>query len=201
VKLRLKIPGDYNLENALAALSVAFILGIDKTVARETLEKFDGIPGRMEEVKNQRGIKIFIDFAHTPNGLEQALKALNNSHGRLIAVIGAEGKRDVAKRTMLGEVAKKFADIIIVTAVDPRGELDIINKAISEGALKAGAKQNVNLFVIADRQKAIEFAVNNAKKGDVVGIFGKGHEQSMNLDGKTEIPWSEKKIVNQVING
>ncbi len=199
IKLNLKILGDYNIENALASLAVAFVLDIDKTIAQKTLENFEGISGRMEEVKNNKGIKIFIDFAHTPNGLEQALKALKNSRGRLIAVIGAEGKRDVEKRAMLGEVAKKFADIVIVTAVDPRGEQDIIDRQISEGALKAGAKQNINFFVISDRKRAIEFAVNNAKNGDIVGIFGKGHEESMNLDGKKEIPWSDRKAVNQAL--
>lgn len=201
IKLKLKVPGDYNIENALAALSVAFILGINKTVAREALENFEGITGRMEEVKNNKGFRIFIDFAHTPNGLEQALRTLRSQtrSGRLVAMIGAEGKRDVSKRAMLGEVAKKFSDIVIVTAVDPRGELNIINRQISEGAVKAGAKKDVNFFVIPERARAIEFAINNSKKGDVVGIFGKGHEKSMNLDGKAELPWSDTETVRQVL--
>lgn len=200
VKLKLKIPGDYNIENALAALAVAFVLGINKTVAQKALENFEGTRGRMEEVKNNKDFKIFIDFAHTPNGLEQALKALSKN-GRIIAVIGAEGKRDVAKRAMMGETAHNFADIVIVTAVDPRGELDLINRQISEGAVKAGAKKDTNLFVIPDRVRAIEFAINNAKKGDTVGIFGKGHEKSMNLDGKKEIPWSDTDTVRQILDG
>lgn len=200
VSLKLKIPGDYNIENALAALAVAFVLDINKTVAQKALENFEGTRGRMEEVKNNKGFKIFIDFAHTPNGLEQALKALSKD-GRTIAVIGAEGKRDVSKRAMMGETAHNFADIVIVTAVDPRGQLDVINRQICEGAVKAGAKRNVNLFVITDRYKAIEFAINNAKKGDTVGIFGKGHEKSMNLDGKGEIPWSDTDTVRQILDG
>lgn len=200
VNLKLKIPGDYNIENALAALAVAFVLDINKTVAQKALENFEGTRGRMEEVKNNKGFKIFIDFAHTPNGLEQALKALSKD-GRTIAVIGAEGKRDVSKRAMMGETAHNFAEIVIVTAVDPRGQLDVINRQISEGAVKAGAKRNVNLFVITDRYKAIEFAINNAKKGDTVGIFGKGHEKSMNLDGKGEIPWSDTDTVRQILDG
>lgn len=200
VKLKLKIPGDYNIENALAALAVAFVLKINKTIALRTLENFTGVAGRMEEVKNNRGIKIFIDFAHTPNGLENALKALK-SQGKLFVIIGAEGKRDIEKRAMLGETAQKAADIVIVTAVDPRGELAVINNQISEGAKKAGAKEGQNFFIIEDRKKAIEFAVSNAKKGDTVGIFGKGHETSMNLDGKKEIPWSDQQTVKEVLNG
>jgi len=204
LKLNLKIPGDYNTENALASLAVAFVLGIDKKIALATLENFKGIRGRMEEVKNRKGIKIIIDFAHTPNGLEQALKTLRSqtTSGRLISVIGAEGYRDVGKRSMMGEIAQKLSDYVIVTAVDPRGQLDIISRQITEGAKKIGAKKNINFFVIDDREEAIAFAVNNlAKKGDTIGIFGKGHETSMNLNGKKEIPWSDFEAVKRVLNG
>lgn len=211
LELRLKILGDYNIENALAALSVAFVLGIDENIARETLENFKGVAGRMEEVENRKGIKILIDFAHTPNGLEQALKALRTSRGpkdqqtssgRLIAVIGAEGYRDVEKRFMMGEIAQRLSNYVIVTAVDPRGQIDIINRQIAEGAKKAGAKKDINFFVIDDRKEAIGFAINKlAKKGDIVGIFGKGHETSMNLDGKKEIPWFDKMAVESVLSG
>lgn len=208
-KLKLKIPGDYNIENALASLGVAFVLGIDKKVVQKALESINGITGRMEEVKNNRGIKIFIDFAHTPNGLEQALKALRSIRdpkdqqtisGRLIAVVGAEGERDIGKRAMMGEIAKRLSNYVVVTAVDPRGELDEINKQIAVGLKKAGAVEDRNFFVIADRQKAIDFTINQlAKEGDIVGIFGKGHETSMNLDGKKEIPWSDKAAVENAL--
>lgn len=202
VKLNLKIPGDYNIENALAALAVAFALNISSEVARKSLQGFKGLQGRMQEVKNSRGIKIFIDFAHTPNGLENALKALYSpDRGRLIALIGSEGFRDVGKRAMMGEIAQKLADIVIVTAVDPRGQFEKISNQIVEGAVKAGAKIDRNIFVIEDRQKAIEFAIQNARRGDVVGIFGKGHERSINLDGKKEIPWLEKEAVEKALNG
>ena len=203
LKLKLKMPGDYNIENALAALGVAFALGIDRKVAQTALENFDGIKGRMEEVKNHKGIRIYIDFAHTPNGLEQALKALRSeTSGRLIAVIGAEGDRDIGKRAMMGEIAKRLSDYVIVTALDPRGQLDAINRQIAEGAANAGAKKDQNFFVIDDREKAFDFATNKlAKKGDTVGIFGKGHEVSMNLDGKKEIPWSDLEAVKRVLDG
>ena len=211
VKLKLKILGDYNIENALASLAVAFVLGIDKKIALKTLECFQGVTGRMEEIENNKGIRIFIDFAHTPNGLEQALKALHSSRGpkdqqttsgRLIAVIGAEGYRDVEKRAMMGEIAQRLSDYVIVTAVDPRGQLETINRQIADGARKAGAKRDKNFFVIDDREKAFDFAINKlAKKGDTVGIFGKGHEVSMNLDGKAEIPWSDSEAAKRAIYG
>ncbi len=202
LKLKLKILADYNIENALAALGVAFVLGIDKKVAQKALENFEGISGRMEEVSSPRGIGIFIDFAHTPNGLEQALKTLRSRARprRLIAVIGAEGERDEGKRAMMGEIAQRMADFVIVTAVDPRGQLEKINRQIMEGAIKAGAKEGINFFIIDDRKKAIEFAIKKvAKKGDVLGIFGKGHETTLNLDGKKEISWSDRDAVEKAL--
>ena len=197
----MKIPGDYNIENALCALAVAFSLGIDRKIAQKVLESFTGIKGRMEEVGNNKGLKIIIDFAHTPNGLEQALKTLRlQTQSRLISLIGCEGYRDEGKRALMGEIAKKLSDFVIVTAVDPRGQLDTINKQIEQGAKKAGAKQDRNLFIIDDRKEAINFAINSlAKRGDTVGIFGKGHEASMNLDGKKEIPWSDSRAVEEIL--
>lgn len=197
VKLKLKVSGDYNLENALASLAVAFVLGINKKTAQEALEKFAGIPGRMEEIQNDKGIKIIIDFAHTPNSLSQALGTMHSQASRkLISLIGCEGLRDISKRSVMGEIAKNFSDYVIVTAVDPRGQLDAINRQIIDGLKKSGGKEGINYFVINDRQEAINFAINNlAKKGDTVGILGKGHETSMNLDGKKEIAWSDKEAV------
>lgn len=198
LNLKLKIPGDYNIENALASLAVAFSLGIDRQLAQKALENFKGIKGRMQEIKNRKGIRIIIDFAHTSNGLEQALKALRSeTSGRLVSIIGAEGNRDVGKRVMMGEIAQRLSDYVVVTAVDPRGQLETIDRQIAEGAKEAGAKKDINFFVIDDRKEAIEFAINKlAKKGDTVGIFGKGHETSMNLDGRMEIPWSDMEAVN-----
>lgn len=198
LKLKLKIPGDYNIENASAAIAVTTALGIDQVLAKKALENFTGLTGRMEEIKNSKGIKIIVDFAHTPNGLEQALKTLRKqTKGKLIVVFGSAGQRDEGKRPLMGEIAKRLADYAVVTAEDPRGELETINKQITQGA-----KIGVNFFVINDRQKAIDFAINKlAGKGDIVGIFGKGHERSMNLDGKKEIPWSDKEAVEKVLHG
>jgi len=193
---KLKIPGDYNIENAQAALAVANVLEIDQQIAKKTLENFEGLTGRMEEVKNSRGIKIIIDFAHTPNGLEQALRTLRKeTKGKLIAVFGSAGQRDEGKRPLMGEIAIRFADYVVITAEDPRGELEYINKQIIQGI-----KKGSNFFVIDDRQKAINFAINKlAKSGDTVGIFGKGHEKSMNIDGIHEIPWSDLEAVKKVL--
>lgn len=200
-KLKLEIPGDYNIENALAALAVAFDLGINKDIARKTVEDFQNLNGRMEDVENNKGIKIIIDFAHTPNGLEQVLRTLKSQiKGRLIVLIGCEGFRDEQKREMMGEIAQRLSNIVVVTAVDPRGQWKIIKQQITKGAMKAGAKEGINFFVEEDREKAINLAINQlARKGDVVGIFGKGHEKSMNLDGKKEILWSDLEAVKKTL--
>lgn len=203
IKLKLKIPGEYNIENALASLAVAFILDIDKKVAQKALENFEGIKGRMEKVKNKKRIKIVIDFAHTPNGLKQALLSLRSqaSPGRLIAVFGAASERDTQKRPMMGKVSAEFADITILTDEDPRFEnRDKIIEEIAQGALKIGALEGINLFKRPNRQEAINLALNLAKKGDTVGIFGKGHENSMNYMGK-ELPWSDRKAVKRGLYG
>lgn len=203
IRLNLKILGDYNIENALAALACGFVLDIDRKIAQRALERFGGITGRMEEIKNNKGIKIFIDFAHTPNALLQALSALRpKTSGRLIAVFGSAGKRDTEKRSLMGEIAAKEADIVVVTAEDPRGEIEHINAQITKGAKKIGLREGVNLFITHDRQKAISLAINDlAIRGDVVGIFGKGHEISMNLDGRKEVPWSDFEAVKKALNG
>ena len=200
-KFNSKLPGDYNKYNILAAIACTRALGInDKTILR-AVASFEGLSGRMEEVKNNRGVRIIIDFAHTPNGLEQVLKTLRKScKGKLIAIIGAEGKRDVVKRPLLGNIAQKLSDLVVVTAVDPRGDLKEINQQIISGAKGAGGKLDSNLFVIDERAEAINYAINKlAKKDDTVGIFGKGHEKSINLDDKKEIPWSDVEVVKEVL--
>lgn len=202
LRIKLQVPGDYNIENALAALATTTYLGVDQRRVVKSLLQFKGLTGRMEGVKNNNGLRIIIDFAHTPNGLEKALMALRTQtpSGKLITITGAEGQRDIKKRWMMGKIAQQLSDMVILTAVDPRGELKAINQQIKKGAKKAGAKEGVNFYIIDDRKKAIDFAINIlAKKGDTVGIFGKGHEKSINLDGKKELPWSDRKACEDAL--
>jgi UDP-N-acetylmuramoyl-L-alanyl-D-glutamate--2,6-diaminopimelate ligase len=198
--LKLKIPGEYNLANALAAAAVTSSLGIDKKIIKKSLEGFTGLTGRMEEIENKRGIKIVVDFAHTPNALEQALKALRLlTKGRLISVFGCAGARDVGKRPMMGEISAKLADITVLTDEDPRFEdREKIIDTITKAATSSGAVLDKTLFREPDRDKAIKLAISMAKKGDTVGIFGKGHEQSMNYHG-VERPWSDQKAVRKIL--
>lgn len=199
--LRLKILGEYNFLNAQAASAACVNEEVEPSIVRSALANFLHLPGRMEEVKNKRGLKIFIDFASTPHALSQALKTLRkNTKGRLIAVFGSAGKRDVAKRSLMGEISAKLSDITVITAEDPRGELKQINKQIINGAKKAGAKMGINLYVVERRKEAINFAINTlAKRGDLVGFFGKSHEKSMNYNGIQEEPWDEFKAVKEAL--
>ena len=212
------LPGEYNQYNCLAAIAVTSALGIPPEKIRKAVASFKGVVGRMEEINEGQDFKVIVDFAHTPNGLENTLKTLREEiskkkEGRLIAVFGCAGLRDVAKRPMMGEIAAWLADVSVLTAEDPRTEdvNEIINQ-IAQGCLKAGAKEKnlsnwsdwsflgEKVFLrIPDRRQAIRFAIQKlAKKKDVVVICGKGHEQSM-CYGKTEYPWSDQKEARKAL--
>lgn len=198
--LNLKIPGEFNMQNGLAAAGASKAIGVDEVLIRKSLESFTSLPGRMEEIKNGNGIKVVVDFAHTPNALENALRTLKKqTKGKLISVFGAASERDTKKRPIMGEISAKLADITVLTDEDPRFESSekIINE-IAEGAFKIGAEDGVTLFKIPDRAKAIKQAINLAKKGDIVGIFGKGHEKSMDYKGQ-QLPWSDQKMALQAL--
>lgn len=200
--LKLNIPGEYNMLNALAAAAVGVNLGVETAVIKRALNEFEGLEGRMEEITNDRGLNIIVDFAHTPYALEVALKELRkNYNGKITAVFGSAGQRDVAKRALMGEVSAKLADITIITSEDPRGEVELINMQILKGAEKSGGRLGENVFIESDRKRAIEMGIKNlVKKGDVVGIFGKGHEKSLNMDGKNEMSWSDQKAVVDILD-
>ena len=201
--LKLKIPGEYNLSNALSAAALATQIGISKKIITKALNNFQGVKGRMEEVDLGQDYQVIVDFAHTPNGLKQALKALNSKlqtpNSKLIAVFGAAGERDRLKRPKIGEVAASYAHISILTAEDPRRErVEDICDQIAQGLLKFSKKEGSDFYKIYDRQKAIEYAVKLARPGDTVVCFGKSHEKSMCF-GKKEYPWDEFKAVERAI--
>lgn len=194
--LKLKIIGEYNLMNALAASAVAVNLDVPTKIIKDCLNNFQPLLGRMEEIENTKGIKIIVDFAHTPNALEQALKTLRTqTKGKLISVFGSASERDLYKRPLMGGISAQKADITILTAEDPRFEdVNKIMDEIAEGAISHGAKLGTNLFKEGDRAKAIKLAIKKAQKGDIVAIFGKGHERSMSYRG-VEKPWSDQEAV------
>ncbi len=200
--LNLKIPGDFNILNGLAAAAVAENCGVSKNSIQKSLTAFTLPKGRLEKIDNKKGINIYVDFAHTPNGLESAIVALKKAHpkGRMITITGAEGYRDQAKRPLMGEIGASLSDYLVITAVDPRGLIDKINQDILTGVTKAGGVIGKDVFLENDRAKAIDYAIRNlAKKGDIVGIFGKGHELTMNIDGITEGSWSDYEAIEQAL--
>jgi UDP-N-acetylmuramoyl-L-alanyl-D-glutamate--2,6-diaminopimelate ligase len=154
----------------------------------------------MERVDEGQDFVAIVDFAHTPNALENALRTLRPmTRGRLIVVFGCAGLRDVEKRSLMGEIAARLADVTVITAEDPRTEsLEAITDQIAAGAERAGARKGTDYHRIGDRAEAIAFAVNLAQSGDTVIVAGKGHEQSM-CYGTVEYPWSDHEALRRAL--
>jgi UDP-N-acetylmuramoyl-L-alanyl-D-glutamate--2,6-diaminopimelate ligase len=208
-----KLPGAYNLLNCLAATAVCSELGLDRKAITQGMADFSGVRGRMELIPNKLGLKIVVDFAHTPNALKNVLSLLKSTtRGRLISVFGCAGLRDGSKRKPMGRISCQLADITILTAEDPRTEkLSEIFRQMITGCRLAGSQeivyqQDLTIFkrrqkiflVIPDRQQAITYAIKTATKGDTVAIFGKGHESSM-CYGCQEVPWSDHQAVETAL--
>lgn len=188
--LKISLPGEFNLYNALAAFSTAKVLGIKEEIIKEALKEFKGVPGRMEEVISEP-FKVIIDYAFTPNALEKVYQTLLPlAPEGLICVLGAcGGGRDKWKRPVLGQIAKKYCKKIIVTNEDPYDEDPL--KIIEDVAKGTEGKA----MKILDRREAISFALKLAKKGNLVIITGKGCEPSICVANGKKIPWDEKKVV------
>ena len=173
--------GDYNSANVLMALALAVESGIDPLSAANALSNAKGAPGRMESIELGQRFTAVIDYAHTPDAVSAALKAVRSStKGRIIAVLGCGGDRDAAKRPLMGQALISGADLAIFTSDNPRSEdpLSILNQ------MHEGIKLTENHFVIVDRSEAIKFAIENAKESDCVLVLGKGHETGQEIMGK-----------------
>lgn len=214
-KLRLQMPGEFNLKNALAAAAVSEILGIDKTGVKKALEKIVSLPGRFEEIKTGEDFRVIIDFAHKPDALENILQTVRSQRkdkGKIIAMYGAASERDTLKRPMMGKISGTLADITVLTDEDPRFEdsMKIIDE-IAKGCEEAGATElqisnyktqdarKHAFYKIPNRREAIEFIITKlAGKNDIVVLCGKGHETSMSYKGKEKL-WSEHGAVKEVL--
>lgn len=191
---KIHLIGQFNIYNALAAICVGLSQGIKLETCKLALEKFGGVPGRMEEVISQP-FKVIVDYAFTPNALEKVYQEiyskLKTQNAELICVLGAcGGGRDKWKRPILGKIAKRYCQEIIVTNEDPYDEepMEII-KQVAEGAGERAKK-------ILDRREAIKEALKLARDGDIVIITGKGSEPSIVVKDK-EIPWDDRKVVRE----
>jgi UDP-N-acetylmuramoyl-L-alanyl-D-glutamate--2,6-diaminopimelate ligase len=196
--------GTFNVFNILAATATALALGVAPETIQAGVGAMRGIPGRMERIDRGQSFTAIVDFAHTPNSLRRALESareLAAQRGRVIAVFGCAGLRDVQKRPIMGRVAAELADHTILTAEDPRTEdLDDIIEAIAQGCLEGGGVEDETFERVPDRGAALARAVELARSGDVVIACGKGHEQSMCF-GETEYAWDDREAMAATLEG
>jgi UDP-N-acetylmuramoyl-L-alanyl-D-glutamate--2,6-diaminopimelate ligase len=201
-KLKSNLKGRYNVSNIMASIAVALELGIPMKDIKKHITQIPQLEGRWE-VLQEKPFKVVVDFAHTPNSLENVLKRgdlFKTKNSNLIVVFGCAGKRDYSKRPKMGKIAGQYADKIILTAEDPRGEdVEKINAEIFEGIQSTPKGYEREYHSVPDRKEAIEKAINLAQKDDTIIITGKGHEKSMNLNGREELPWDEKKVTQSIL--
>ncbi|MFC1732448.1 UDP-N-acetylmuramoyl-L-alanyl-D-glutamate--2,6-diaminopimelate ligase [candidate division KSB1 bacterium] len=200
VGIKLKVPGAFNVENALAATGVALACKCSLDDIRIGLNSFEGVPGRMEAIKSPKGFEVLVDFALTPDALEKLYRTLREPKpNRIIGIIGSCGDRDQEKRPVMGKIVATHSDLCIVTDEEPYSEnpMDIM-EAILEGA-KEVKKLEEDLHLIEDRYKAIEFAVQNAQEGDIVVVTGMGSLPTRTLNSGP-IEWDEREVVKEIIS-
>ena len=211
-KFFLNIPGEFNIENALAAACVGLSQGIKIEKISAALAMIKGVPGRMERIENDRGLEIIVDYAVTPDSLEKlysyigemakrSVRAATEESGRtskIIAVFGSCGQRDRGKRPIMGEIVAKHADFAIVTNEDPYNEdpQQIIDEVFV--GVKKLKNENENAWRITDRREAIKKALALAGPGDIVIVTGKGAEEIM-VVGSKRIPWNDPTVIREIL--
>ena len=181
-EIHLPIPGKFTVYNALTVMGIAAQLGISMADCAEALKSVSGVKGRIEVVPTPgTPYSVLIDYAHTPDGLENVLSSVKDfCKGRLIAVFGCGGDRDPIKRPIMGEIGVKLSDIAIITSDNPRTEDPM---AIIEDILAGVKKEYGEYIVMEDRRRAIRYAMDIAKKDDIIVLAGKGHETYQDIGG------------------
>ncbi len=197
LELATALPGEFNAYNMVAAAALGYLLGIDLEVIAEGVANLEAVPGRFQRVVEKDPYDVIIDYAHTPDALEKLLTAVKAlTKNRVILVFGACGDRDQGKRSIMGEIAAKLTDRIIVTDEESYNENpEAIRRMIIEG-IEVG-RGAAKMTEIADRQAAIEKALAIATKGDTVLITGMGHEQFRIING-ARLPWNDAEVVRQL---
>ncbi len=192
--VRTRLPGHFNVANALGAFAAAAELGVDAGVAAEALASAERVPGRFEPIDEGQDFAVLVDYAHTPDSLENVLRAARRlSKGRVLSVFGAGGDRDRDKRPKMGRVGVVGSDLAIVTSDNPRSEAP---GAIIEEIL-GGIENGSNVAVEPDRRAAIALAFARAKPGDTVVIAGKGHEQGQEFEDGRKIPFDDREVARE----
>ncbi len=195
VLVRTALRGRFNVDNVLAALVAARVVGIDLGIAARGVAAVRAVPGRMEPIDAGQDFTVVVDYAHTPDSIHSVLRgARGSAEGRVIVVFGCGGDRDRAKRPMMGRAAAEDADLVIVTTDNPRSEdPDAIIDEIATG-IPAGAPA----IVEPDRAAAIERAIDAARTGDVVVVAGKGHETTQEVDGRF-LPFDDREVARAAL--
>ena len=198
IELRVPLPGEFNVLNALCAFATARILGVDDATIAQALAVAEVAPGRFQPVDAGQQFAAIVDYAHTPDSLENALRTARSlTAGRLIVVFGAGGDRDSGKRPLMGRVASELADLVIVTSDNPRSEdPQAIIEEIVAGVCGDGS---VELEVVEDRGEAIVRAVALASDGDVLVVAGKGHEQGQQIADGVVLEFDDASVLRSAI--
>ena len=194
--VHMHLTGMFNVYNALAAASLAMILGIDQQAIREGLESVVNVPGRVEMLDTKTPYKVILDYSHSPDALENILTTVRTfTRSRLIVLFGCGGDRDHGKRPIMGEIAGRLADFSILTSDNPRTEdPNAILASIEEGIKPTGGKY----VIIENRRDAIRHALEMGRDGDVIILAGKGHETYQDIMG-VKRPFDEKVVVQELL--
>ena len=187
----------FNVYNLLGAIAVSFAEGIDINKIVEKVKTANEVPGRFQIIQKDNCPICIVDYAHTPDGLENILKSarlMTPKNGRLLCVFGCGGDRDPTKRPKMGKIAEDLSDIVLVTSDNPRSENP--NQIISD--ILSGIKNTSDIIVDADRKNAIQIAIKKANKNDVIVIAGKGHEDYQILKDKT-IHFDDREEVRKAL--
>jgi UDP-N-acetylmuramoyl-L-alanyl-D-glutamate--2,6-diaminopimelate ligase len=202
-EVALPLPGRFNVANALGALAAAHALGADLDTLVAALERGVRVPGRMEPVEEGQEFAVLVDYAHTPDSLENVLAAareLIEGAGRVVCVFGAGGDRDRGKRPLMGEIAARLAEIVVVTSDNPRSEdPGAIIAEILEGAARGRHIGALPVAALADRREAIDRGIAAAQPGDVVVIAGKGHEQGQEFANGEKVPFDDVAVAREAL--
>jgi UDP-N-acetylmuramoyl-L-alanyl-D-glutamate--2,6-diaminopimelate ligase len=193
--LRSPLIGRHNASNLLAVQAVGLALGLSEEVF-SSLEHFNGVPGRLEWVENEPGLHIFVDYAHSPDALENILAALADlDYSRMLVVFGCGGDRDRSKRPEMGRVVSKYADVAFLTSDNPRSE----DPERIMDQVEPGLEEAVELVRDGDRERAIHRAVDSLGPKDVLLIAGKGHESFQEVHGQ-RLPFNDRRVVLDYLN-
>ncbi len=207
-EVSMPLPGLFNVYNALGAMAAAAALDVPLARGAAALREAPGVPGRFEPVDEGQAFTVLVDYAHTPDSVENVLSAgrellVKEGGGRLICVLGAGGDRDREKRPLMGAIARRYSDLVVFTSDNPRSEdpaaiIEEIVRGAAEIAPALGPNPS-QMEVEPDRRKAIEKAIELAQPGDMVILAGKGHEQGQEFEDGRKIPFDDREVAREAL--